>query len=127
VKSQRLVAYILCLAVSLLLGSCIPAEESALKLPPNPILSGGPGWVVVKEAYVRLKESPAQASRDLAPLRRGSVFQVVGRDLGNPNSAADKGLWYRLKAEGTEGWAQEVDLDVYASKEQAERAAISYR
>jgi hypothetical protein len=113
--------------LALLALSCSPSRESSLKLDPTPPLSGGPGWAVVKGAYVRLKETPSQAARDLSHLRRGEVIEVIGRDLGSPGSEEDKGLWYRLKAEAGSGWARESDLDVFATKAQADRSASGYR
>jgi hypothetical protein len=113
--------------IVVLLSSCLPSRESSLKLAPTPPLSGGPGWAVVKGAYVRLKPSPSQSGTDLSHLRRGDVLEVTGRDLGSPKIPSDKGVWYRLKAEGAEGWAREVDLDVFSAKAQAEHAAQGYR
>jgi hypothetical protein len=105
------------------LASCGPSPETAIKTRPNPVLTGGIGFVVVKDAYVRLKALPSRASADLAPLRRGSVYAVLVRDRASAGSEEDGGLWYQLEGEGVRGWAREAELDLYASKEQAERAA----
>lgn len=115
------------LALAALAIACVPSRESSLSPAPTPPLSGGPGWAVVKGAYVRLKDAPAQTAKDLSHLRRGEVYEVSGRDLGAPSSPEDKGVWYCLKTEGAEGWAREADLDVFPTKAQAERAAQSYR
>ena len=123
-KSTRLALIALAL---LLLSSCLPSREASLNLAPTPPLSGGPGWAVVKGAYVRLKPGPSQGGADISHLRQGEVLEVTGRDLGAPSVPADKGVWYRLKGEGMEGWAREADLDVFASQAQAERAAQGYR
>jgi len=116
------------LLLLLFVSSCSPSKEGSLNLLPTPPLSGGPAWAVVKEVYARLKESPVQGARDLSHLRRGELFEVSGRDLGSSPAGADKrGLWYRLKAEGAEGWARAEDIDVFATKAQAELAAAKYR
>jgi len=106
--------------------------EGSIKLPTNPILTGGLGWAVVKDAYVRLKESPSDSARDIDHLRRGGVFALDARVL-SPESGADRGsagsptVWYGLSSEGAKGWVRESKLDTYSSQAQAERAAASYR
>ncbi len=113
--------------IALFLLSCSPSRESSVKLDPTPPISGGPGWAVVKGAYVRLKESPRQGARDLSHLRRGEVLEIAGRDLGSSGSTEDRGVWYRLKAEIGLGWAREADLDVFPTKVQALHASAGYR
>lgn len=107
--------------------SCSPSRESAPRLDPTPPLSGGAGWAVVKGAYVRLKERPSRASADLAHLRGGECFELSGRSLGDSGLQEDAGQWYRLKVEPLEGWVEAADLQVFASKTQAERAAKGAR
>jgi len=90
-------------------------------------LTGGLGWALVKESYVRLKERPASSSADIDHLRRGSVFEVEARAIGEASRSEDKGLWYRLKAEGRSGWARDAELDVFRSRKQALRASASLK
>jgi len=112
--------------------------ESSLKLPANPVLSGGLGWAVVKDAYVRLKEAPSDSSMDLDHLRRGAVYRLDSRDLGaaeegprDRGSASGKnknrGIWYGIQSESAKGWVSEGELDIYGSQSQAEKAAAAYR
>ena len=108
------------------LSSCSRSGEGSLKLQANPILTGGLGWAVVKDAYVRLKAGPADSTKDLDHLRRGSVFRLDARELG-AQSSGEREIWYSLESEGAKGWVREGELDVYASKAQAERAAAAYR
>lgn len=114
---------------ALFLGSCSRIGE--IKLPANPILSGGLGWAVVKDAYIRLKESPSDASRDLDHLRRGGVFRLNERELGSSAQAAKASLppevWYELESDGVKGWVRDEALDIYASESQATTAAANYR
>ncbi|HET7838259.1 MAG TPA: hypothetical protein VFL04_00770 [Rectinemataceae bacterium] len=110
-----------------LLLSCRGSGEGSVKLDPTPPISRGPGWAIVKEAYARLKERPSAASADKAHLRRGSVVELEGRELGLPGKDEDRGFWYALKAEGIEGFMRETELDVFSTRELAERAAVSYR
>jgi hypothetical protein len=107
--------------------SCSQARENSIKLAPTPPLSSGPGWAVVKGAYVRLKAKPSQAADDISHLRRGEIVEVAGRDLGSPASEADKGIWYKLKTEGGVGWTMESEVEVFATKAQAERSTAGHR
>jgi hypothetical protein len=114
---------------ALILGSCSRVGE--IKLPANPILSGGLGWAVVKDAYIRLKESPTDSARDLDHLRRGGVFRLNERELGSSAQAAKAALppevWYELESDGVKGWVRDGSLDIYATESQAKKAAASYQ
>jgi hypothetical protein len=116
---------------ALVFSSCSRIAEGAIKLPANPILTGGLGWAIVKEAYVRLKESPSDSARDLDHLRRGGVFRLDEREFGAPGvgeSAQDSpAIWYGLTSEGAKGWVKDSELDIYSSQAQAEKAAAVYR
>ncbi len=127
-------------ASSMWMLSCTRMGEASLKLQANPILSGGLGWAVVKEAYVRLKEAPSDASKDLDHLRRGAVVKLDARELGAKDQDAkgqgpgessaksdDAGIWYGISSEGSKGWVKDSELDAYASQAQAEKAAAAYR
>ena len=117
----------------LALSSCSRTAEGTLKLQANPILTGGLGWAVVRDAYVRLKEGPADSSSDLDHLRRGSVYRLDSRKLsvadpsGRSSSSDLPGIWYGLEADGFKGWVREAELDIYSSQAQAEKAAAAYR
>ncbi len=133
-KTQFRIAKILLFAflASAVFGmvSCSRLREGSLKLEANPILTGGIGWAVVREAYVRLKEAPSDSSRDLDHLRRGSVFRLAARDFGTGDDATKPGgleLWYGIESEGSKGWVLASGLDLYSSQSQAEKAAAAYR
>jgi hypothetical protein len=117
------------------LSSCSRFSEGSLKLQANPVLTGGLGWAVVKDAYVRLKEGPSDSTRDLDHLRRGSVYRldarVIGlRGLGSRDAVAkadEREIWYGIQSESAKGWVRESELDIYGARSQAEKAAIAYR
>jgi hypothetical protein len=132
-RVSRLVVifFALIAAFAMSLSSCIRMGENSIKLPTNPVLTGGLGWAVVKESYVRLKESPAASAKDINHLRRGGVFRLDERELGPSDSGTgNQGspeIWYKLEAEGTTGWARGEELDIYASQAQAEKAQAAYK
>jgi hypothetical protein len=118
-------------------SSCDRLGSGSLKLQPTPVLSGGLGYAVVKEAYARLKESPSDSSRDVDHLRRGGVYRLDERRLDGADAAASQqasgssdaqvGIWYAIDSAGTKGWVRESELDIYGSQAQAEKAASAYR
>jgi hypothetical protein len=120
------------LLAALAFASCTRIAVAGIKLPANPILTGGLGFAVVKDAYVRLKGSPSESAADIDHLRRGSVFALEARVLGSDDisdraSAGAPIVWYKVTSEGSKGWVDESQLDVYASRAQAEKAAAAYR
>ena len=111
-------------------SACSRVADGSLKLQPNPILTGGIGWAVVKAAYVRLKAGPSDSTRDIDHLRRGSVYRLDARNFGTSEDQArpeGRESWYGIEAEGAKGWVRESELDIYSSRAQAEKASAAYK
>ena len=113
------------LGVCLGLSSCGVSARS-LNLQPTPILSGGSGWAIVSDSYVRLKAGPAIDAADTADLRDGSEAEILGREVGK-DSSGERSLWYKLRVSESgektlEGWVLESEIERYDSKVQADRA-----
>jgi hypothetical protein len=117
---------LLALFIPLLLLSCGLFTDRRVDVPPTPILTGGSGWVIVKSSYVRLKAAPDALSSDVAALRDGTLAEVRGSEFDKTGSP----LWYRVRTvEGgqsgvgaVEGWVAGGDLDLFASRAQADKA-----
>jgi hypothetical protein len=111
--------------------SCARGPGGSIELPATPPLSGGLGWGLVKDAYVRLKESPSMNAKDLNHLRRGGVYRLEARGFGD--AAASGGpsikseLWFEIEADGVKGWALGSSIDVFSTERQAKRAASELR
>ena len=109
------------------LAACGRLGDKKLDLPPTPLLSASSSWGLVKSSYVRLKEGPDLASVDRAALRDGTEVEIVGREFDKGGGA----LWLKvrtLESKGeasVEGWVGEESLDIYATREQAEKAQSS--
>ncbi|MDA8426985.1 MAG: SH3 domain-containing protein [Treponema sp.] len=126
-RKIRVASLLFAAALALALASCFSSVDSSIKLPPTPLLSRGPGWIVVKTAYARVKEKPSRASNDLAHVRGGGEFEIFAVDLGDTTDPNNGGPWYRIKTDGLEGWIEAADLDVFSSRAQADYAAAHYR
>lgn len=110
-----------------LLGACDGRRTTPLpELEPTPVLGAGPGWLVVEQAYVRVKSSPDFDSGDVAFLRAGDVVEALGRERGDAERSGTE-VWYRVRSAGVEGWVHDSFASLYPRREQAERAAAEYR
>lgn len=121
---------IFAIAILIAAVSCSRTGEGSLKLQANPILTGGLGWAVVKDAYVRLKAGPSDSTQDLDHLRRGAVYRLEERDLrpsGDATKPDEVEIWYGIESKGADGWVRVSELDIYGSQAQAEKAASAYR
>lgn len=119
-KSLRTVTVLSC--VLLFLFSCGRASEKSVTLPANPPLSGGLGWAVISDSYVRLKSEPREAAADLAYLRDKTLAEVRGREREKDGATESGAMWYHLRLDEGEGWVRGDELLLYSSREQAERA-----
>jgi hypothetical protein len=104
-----------------MLISCTPSQREAITLPPTPPISGNLGWILVTEAYARVKACASEALAEVGHLRDGSVLKVEARDYG-PAGDGTTILWYRVSGEGSTGWVSSRQVEVYSSKLQAEAA-----
>ncbi len=129
---SRRTRYAACIALLVVsFSSCGRPHGGLVHLPANPPLSGGLGYALVRDSYVRLKAEPRAEAADLGYLRDGSLVELLGRELASPDVGANPAssravLWYRIRALrdfADEGWVRETELELYASREQAERAA----
>ncbi|MFZ4617448.1 MAG: SH3 domain-containing protein [Rectinemataceae bacterium] len=103
------------------LVSCNPSQREVITLPPTPPISGNLGWILVKEAYARVKAGASESLEEVGHLRDGSVLNVEARDYG-PAGDGSTILWYRVNGEGRKGWVSSRQVEVYSSRLQAEAA-----
>ncbi|HUW40512.1 MAG TPA: hypothetical protein VMV90_05840 [Rectinemataceae bacterium] len=126
-RKIRIAPLLFAAALALALASCFSSVDSSIKLPPTPLLSRGPGWIVVKTAYARVKEKPSDGSDDVAHVRGGGEYEILAVDLGGGADQGNGGLWYRIRSGTVEGWIEAADIDVFSSRPQADYAAARYR
>ncbi len=112
-------AFLAALAAS----SCGGRMPDSLPMDQNPVFSGGIGWIVVSQAYVRVKTAPELEAPDAGHLRGGDVLAVRGRER-DPRSGHS---WYRVEVGGSEGWLPGDQAVFFEGRAAAERAASRYR
>ncbi|HSV55823.1 MAG TPA: SH3 domain-containing protein, partial [Magnetospirillaceae bacterium] len=102
-----------------LAASCGGRLPASLPMAANPVLTGGIGWIVVSEAYARVKAEPSGDAPGAGHLRGGEVLSVLARE----RDPTDGSLWYRISAGGVEGWLGYGQASFFTSRPAAERAA----
>lgn len=111
----------------ILLGSCGRFQAKPLPLPPTPSIAGDMGWILVKESYARLKVKAGEASVDLGHLRDGTILEVRGRTLAQGRHGDGLVYWYLVDGESEPGWISSEDVELSASREQAQYLAAKAR
>ncbi len=104
-------------------ASCGDRLPKSLPMESNPVFTGGIGWIVVSQAYARVKAEPSAFAPDLGHLRGGEVLAVRGRE----RNAEEGGSWYRIALGDGEGWLNGAQAVFFDSRDTAERAAGKYR
>ena len=107
-----------------LLSGCSRGYSRFMKLPADPSFAPGLGWAVVTSAYALARKLPDKNSEDLAIVRRGTVFESTERKI-DPEGQDTGGLWYKYKADSTDGWIRSADLSIFPSEGQARKEAES--
>ena len=122
IRCRALLAAVV-LSLAVVGASCGGRLPNRLPMDLNPVFTGGIGWIVVSEAYARVKAAASSEALDIGHLRGGDVLAVLGRE----QVALKGGLWYRVNPGGREGWLHAGQVVFFESRETAERAAGQYR
>lgn len=111
------------LVAALVLASCGDRLPKSLPMEQNPVFSGGIGWIVVSQAYARIKAEPRTEAPDVGHLRGGDVLAVLGRER-DPRQG---GAWYRVGLGGAEGWLLGDNALFFETRAAAELAAGRFK
>ena len=123
---SRFLHFVVFLAAILLafsIVSCGRRLPDRLEMEENPVLTGGIGWIVVSEAYVRVKSEPGPEAPEIGHLRGGDLLRVTGRDR-IPETGV---VWYEISMDGRNGWLKESQAVFFENRDPAERAAVQYK
>lgn len=118
-SSLRIFALLAVLAAA----SCGDRLPNSLPMEQNPVFSGGIGWIVVSQAYARIKSEPRAEAPDVGHLRGGDVLAVRGRER-DPRQG---GSWFRVGLGGVEGWLMGDNALFFETRAAAERAAGRFK
>lgn len=112
------------LAVAGLMAGCSKGYSRFMKLPVDPQVDSELGWATVTAAYAQAKKLPDSQSRDVAVVRRGTVFRCSARMI-DPQGQDLGGFWYKYGEDSIDAWIHSTDLSIFPSEEQARAAAAS--
>ena len=100
---------------------------SDISLPPTPVLSVKTNWCVIESSYLRLREKPDKGSKPVTTLWGGNVLEIISRSAEKQLIDNEYGYWYQINYDGLQGWVFGAYLNLYDSKEKAERASIELK
>ena len=121
---------LLLLIMTFVAGSCSREQEVRypdIQLPPTPAVNLQTNWGLITSSHLRLREKPATDAKALSTLWRGSILEILSQTATMENVEGADGYWYRISFDGLQGWVFGGYLEIYPSREEAERAAMEIR
>jgi hypothetical protein len=98
-------------------------EYPDINLPSTSVLSIETNWGVVNSSHLRLREKPRKDALPVALLYRGFVIEITSRTQSLSEIEGKSAYWYHINYDGLTGWVFGGYLDIFDSKDEANRAA----
>ena len=112
------------LLLSLFSAACEKTREyPEINLPSTSVLSIETNWGVVNSSHLRLREKPRKDASPVALLYRGFVIEITSRTQSLSEIEGKSDYWYHINYDGLTGWVFGGYLDIFNSKDEANRAA----
>jgi len=124
ITQQRVLSQLCMLFCFISLASCRSNKEELPVIPPvtAPLTSIYIGYGVITDSFTHVNEDPSDNSSSLGYLRRGTVVQVVRRQL--IKTAEGYITWVFVDGE-QQGWLKEDVVTIYGNENQAKTASES--
>jgi hypothetical protein len=106
------------------LNVCTANKEESPVIPPvtSPLSRDYIGFGVIKDSFTHVTIDPAEDSRSMGYLRRGSLVRILRRQT--IRTPAGFVSWVLIE-EDLQGWLKEEVMDIYDNESQARTAAES--
>jgi len=106
------------------LYACTANREESPVIPPvtSPLSREYIGFGVIKDSFTHVTLDPAEDSRSMGYLRRGSLVRILRRQTVRTSSGF---VSWVLIEEDDQGWLKEDVMDIYDNESQARTAAES--
>ncbi|MEW5813940.1 MAG: SH3 domain-containing protein [Spirochaetota bacterium] len=122
-KSLLLIPVLIFLAF---LPACRKKETfQDVELPPTSVLSTQSSWAIIRASHLRLREKPSIQSSPITTFWRakGFVLEVISKTARKETLEEKTDYWYQINYGGLTGWVFGGYLDIFDSREAAEKAA----
>ena len=98
-----------------------------IKLPPTPAISLETNWGLITSSHLRLRERPETDAKAISTLWRGYILEILSQTPTMETVEGMSDYWYRISFDGLQGWVFGGYLDIFNSRDDAERAAMEIR
>jgi hypothetical protein len=103
--------------------SCAKKEiVRPIELPSTPVLSVNSRWGVVRSSHLRMRENPNTDSKAIFTLWKGYIIEILSRKNKKDTIEEETNFWYQISFNGLHGWVFGAYMDIYESKDEAEKA-----
>ena len=127
-RTAKYICFFAFVSLFFLFFTCKREEKiTAIELPPTPVLSAQSSWGVVTSAHLRLREEPTINSKVITTLWKGYVVEIFSKRTHTETIEGKTGHWYQVVFQGLNGWVFGAYIDLYSSKERAEKAAAELK
>jgi hypothetical protein len=115
---------LLLLIVIISLCSCGIKKDENPVIPPvtSPLSRDYIGYGVITDSFTHISEDPAEDSRSMGYLRRGSLVKIIRRQAVKTTSGF---VSWVLIDDQQHGWLKEEVMDIYDSESKAKTASES--
>jgi len=119
---KHIIGQLLILAIIAALGSCRVSREEGPVIPPvtSPLTREYIGYGVITDSFTHICADPVENSESLGYLRRGSLVQVIRRQIFR---TTDGFVSWVLIDGNQQGWLKEEVMEIYNNESQAKTAS----
>ncbi len=111
-------------------GGCTGEEERKgldIPLPSTPAITLETNWGLITSSHLRLRREPTLESDAISTLWRGYVLEILSQTPFMEEAEDMTDYWYRISYDGLQGWVFGGYLDIFNSRDDADRASMEIR
>ena len=128
-KSTRLI-FVLIISFILALTGCNGEEEKEpldIPLHSTPSISMETSWGLISSSHLRLRTDPSLEAEPVSTLWRGYILEILSQTPFSEEVEGMTDFWYRISYDGLQGWVFGGYLEIFNSRDDAERASMEIR
>ncbi|MBI9102815.1 MAG: SH3 domain-containing protein [Spirochaetales bacterium] len=128
-KSKTGIAFLI-IPFLLILSGCPGEEEKVvldIPLHSTPAIRLETSWAIITSSHLRLRSEPSLESEAVSLLYRGYIMEILSQTPFTEVVEEKDDYWYRISYDGLQGWVFGGYLEIYNSRDDAERASLESR